>query len=88
MNPVRNTFVIVVLRNGDSTLDFWFIILLIGGLTGILGWSTGLFTNAVWWYCEWREGNHIDFGGDVAWTIAIPFAWLFAIFEIIMLYRI
>jgi hypothetical protein len=60
--------------------------LIIAGLTGILGWSTSLFTNIVWWYCEWREGNKIDWGGDVAWTIAVPFATLFALFEIILLY--
>lgn len=67
-------------------MDFWSVVLLCTGLAGILGWTTSVFTNLVWWYCEWREGNSIDFGSDVAWTVATPFAYLFAIFEIVLLY--
>lgn len=67
-------------------MDFWSVCLIITFLTGIMGWSTSLFTNVVWWYCEWREGNEINFGSDVAWTFAVPFAWLFAIFEIILIF--
>jgi len=67
-------------------MDFWSIILIFALMTGVLGWHTSVFTNAVYWFCEWTEGNDINFGGDVAWTVAIPFAWLFAIFEIILLY--
>lgn len=67
-------------------LDLWAIVLIITFLTGVLGWSTSLFTNCVWWYCEWREGNDINFGSDVAYTFFVPGAWLFAIFEILLLY--
>lgn len=67
-------------------MDFWSVCLIITFLTGIMGWSTSLFTNVVWWYCEWRDGNEINFGSDVAWTFAVPFAWLFAIFEIILIF--
>lgn len=67
-------------------MDFWTITLIYAGLSGILGWTTSMFTNAVWWYCEWREGNEVNLGSDIAWTYATPFAWMFAIFEIILLY--
>jgi hypothetical protein len=70
----------------ESPLNFWSIIFLITLMSGVLGWFTSIFTNLVWWACEWWEGNPIDFGGDIAWTICIPFAWLFAIFEMILLY--
>lgn len=67
-------------------MDFWSLILLITGLSGILGWTTSWFTNGLWWYLEWREGNPVDLGSDIAWTYATPFAWIFAITEIVILY--
>ena len=67
-------------------MDMFAIVLLITAMTGVLGWSTGLFTNAVWWYCEWREGNEINWGSDVFYTLLIPFAFLFPIAEIIIIY--
>lgn len=67
-------------------MDFWAIMLTVAFLTGVLGWSSSLFTNLVWWYCEWREGNDINWGSDAAWTVAIPFAYLFVLAEIAMLY--
>jgi hypothetical protein len=67
-------------------MDFWTIILILAFMAGIMGWTSTVFTNAVWWFCEWREGNDINWGSDVAYSLAVPFAWLFAIFEIVLLY--
>jgi len=55
-------------------------------MAGIMGWTMAPFTNAVWWYCEWREGRDIDFGFDMVLICSVPFAWMFAIFEIALLY--
>ena len=67
-------------------MDLWAILLTTAALCGILGWTTSLFTNGVYWFCEWREGRDINWGSDVAFTLFVPFAWLFAIFEITLLY--
>lgn len=67
-------------------MDFWSVMLIVAVMTGVLGWSTSLFTNAVYWYCDWRDGTEINWGSDVAYTLAVPCAWLFAIFEIVLLY--
>lgn len=67
-------------------MDLFWIILLITALTGVLGWSTSLFTNLVWWWCEWREGNEINWGSDVAYSFFVPLAFIFPIVEIILMY--
>lgn len=67
-------------------MDFWSVLLLVAFMAGIMGWTIVPFTSAVTWYCDWRDGNDINWGLDTAFTIAIPFAWMFAIFEIILLY--
>lgn len=68
-------------------MDFWAIVMVIATLTGVLGWGfNNVFVNVVWWYCEWRDGNDPAYVSDVAWTFVVPFAWLFAIFEICALY--
>lgn len=67
-------------------MDFWSIILIFAFMAGIMGWTVTPFTNAVLWYCDWRDGVDINFGLDTIFTVAVPFAWMFAIFEIILLY--
>jgi len=67
-------------------LDFWSVILLFAAMAGLMGWTMAPFTNAVWWYCTWREGADIDFGWDLTLICAVPFTWMFAIFEIALLY--
>ncbi len=51
-----------------------------------MGWTMTPFVNGILWYCDWREGADINWGLDTAFTIAVPFAWMFALFEIILLY--
>ncbi len=67
-------------------MDFWTVALTVAFLTGILGWTSSFFFNGVWWWCEWREGNDINWGSDVGYTFVVPFAYVFAIFEIAILY--
>jgi hypothetical protein len=67
-------------------MDLWATVLLITVMTGLMGWSIVPFTTAVTWYCDWQDGNDINWGLDTAFTVAVPFAWLFSIFEILMLY--
>ncbi len=67
-------------------MDFWASILLFAFMAGIMGWTMTPFTNAVLWYCDWRDGTDINWGLDTAFSLAVPFAWMFAIFEIVLLY--
>ncbi|HEY9788050.1 MAG TPA: hypothetical protein V6D17_21860 [Candidatus Obscuribacterales bacterium] len=67
-------------------MDFWAIILVVAFMTGIMGWGMSVFTNAVYWYCEWREGNDINWGSEAFYSFAMPFAWLYSIFVIVVLY--
>jgi hypothetical protein len=67
-------------------MDFWTVILLFAFMAGIMGWTMTPFCNGILWFCDWREGNPINWGMDTAFTIAVPFAWMFAIFEIVLLY--
>lgn len=67
-------------------MDFWAVLLIFAFLAGIMGWTMTPFVNAVLWYCDWRDGTDINWGLDTVFTIAVPFAWFFAIFEIILLY--
>jgi hypothetical protein len=69
-------------------IDFWTLLLIIALLTGVWGWHVSLFNNLVIWAMMWFEGEDINWGSDVAWTYAIPFVWVFAICEIILLYRV
>lgn len=70
----------------DRVMDFWATLLLFAFMAGIMGWTMTPFINAVLWYCDWQDGTDINWGLDTAFSIAVPFAWMFSIFEIIMLY--
>lgn len=67
-------------------MDLWTIMLLFAAMAGVMGWTMTPFCNGILWFCDWREGNQINWGMDTAFTIAVPFAWMFALFEIILLY--
>lgn len=69
-----------------NQMDFWATILLFAFMTGIMGWTMTPFINGVLWYCDWQDGTDINWGLDTAFSVAVPFAWMFAIFEIILLY--
>ncbi len=67
-------------------MDFWATLLLFAFMAGIMGWTMTPFINAILWYCDWQDGTDINWGLDTAFSVAVPFAWMFAIFEIILLY--
>lgn len=67
-------------------MDLWVIILVAAFMVGIMGWGMNLFINGVMWYCDWREGNQIDWGLEAFFCLAGPFAWLYTIFLIVVLY--
>ncbi len=70
----------------ELEMDFWSTALLFAFMAGIMGWTMTPFTNAVLWFCDWQDGVDINWGLDTAFSVAVPFAWMFAIFEIILLY--
>ncbi|HEY9755523.1 MAG TPA: hypothetical protein V6C97_10205 [Oculatellaceae cyanobacterium] len=68
-------------------MSFWSVILLAAVLTGIMGWTLTPLINGILWYCDWKDGQCVPWGLEVAFTIAVPFAWIFAIIELFILYR-
>lgn len=67
-------------------MDFWVVILLVVFLCGIMGWTSSIFFNAVWWYCDWREGTAINWGWDVGLSLAVPFIWVYSLLLVFVLY--
>ncbi len=67
-------------------MDLWAILILVAFMAGIMGWTMTPLMNGILWFCDWREGAPINWGLEAAFTYAVPFAWLFAIVEIILLY--
>ncbi len=67
-------------------MDFWTVLLIAGCMAGVLGWTVIPINNCLLWYCDWKDGTDINWAEYIGYAIAGPFAWLFAIFEIIMLY--
>jgi len=67
-------------------IDFWLLLLITTFLFGIMGWFMIPITSCLIWYCEWKDGNPIDWGNNIGYAVATPFVWLFAIFEIYLLY--
>ena len=68
-------------------MDIWTFVLLFALLSGIMGWFMTPIVNGVLWFCDWKDGANIDWGLATAFSIAVPFAWMFAIVEIIILYH-
>ncbi|MDZ4835835.1 MAG: hypothetical protein SGJ27_18815 [Candidatus Melainabacteria bacterium] len=68
-------------------MDMWSFVLMFALLSGIMGWCMTPVINGVLWFCDWRDGATIDWGLETAFAIAVPFAWMFALVEIIILYH-
>ena len=66
--------------------DLWLMLLVATLLAGVLGFISTPINSCVVWFCEWREGNPIDWGMNIGSVLYLPFAFFFAIFEIYMLY--
>lgn len=43
-------------------------------------------THFLGWYLNWYEGADVDWGLNVSLAIAVPFAWIFSITEIMLLF--
>jgi hypothetical protein len=67
-------------------MDMWVVILSAALLAGILGWTMTPFVNGILWFCDWREGENLNWGLNVFYAIAVPFAWLFAVLELYLVY--
>ncbi|MBS2002949.1 MAG: hypothetical protein U0103_16165 [Candidatus Obscuribacterales bacterium] len=67
-------------------MDMWLILLLLTAMAGIMGWGMTAFVNAVLWFCDWSDGTPINWGMDLGLTLAVPFAWIFALVEIACVY--
>ena len=66
---------------------FWTVVLVVAFMTGIMGWvATPVFASAIYLFCNWREGVDINWGLEVAFMIAVPFAWIFFILEVVIVY--
>ena len=72
----------------SNSMDVWTVLLLVALMTGIMGWFVTPFTSGIIYICMMCDGDPIDWGLEVAFSLAVPFAWVFAIMEIILLYRL
>lgn len=72
----------------QASMDVWTVLLLVALMTGIMGWFVTPFTSAIIYICMMCDGDPIDWGLEVAFSLAVPFCWVFAIMEIILLYRL
>jgi hypothetical protein len=49
---------------------------------GVLGFGVNLFGRAIYLYCEWRDGNEINWKRQAFLTFVIPFAYILAMVEV------
>ena len=52
---------------------------------GVMGFSVNLFFRVIYLYCEWREGNDINWGWQAFLTFVVPAAYIVALLEIVAL---
>ena len=50
------------------------------------GWFFTIPLGCVLWYCDWRDGQDIDWAFYIGTTIAGPACYIFAVAEIWLLY--
>jgi hypothetical protein len=55
-------------------------------LAGLLGWCILPFVRPFLWILDLREGQDVDFGRQVSLMLAVPAAWLYAVFTVCLLY--
>lgn len=68
-------------------MNFWMVLLTFIFMASIMGWTMApLFMNGILWICEWREGNDLNWGREIAFSLYVPFCWMFALIEIMLLY--
>lgn len=68
-------------------VDGWTILSIILALSAAMGWVITIpLNNLLLIYCNWREGADIDWGWEIGCVIATPFAFIFTILEVILLF--
>jgi hypothetical protein len=51
---------------------------------GVMGFCSNLFFRVIWLYCEWREGNTIEWPRQVLLTFFVPAAYTLVMVELMM----
>ncbi len=51
---------------------------------GVMGFAGNLFFRVIWLYCEWEEGNPIDWSRQLMLTFLVPGAYLFTMAELMI----
>jgi len=51
---------------------------------GVMGFCSNLFYRVIWLYCEWREGNTIDWKMQALLTFLVPAAYTLVMAELMM----
>jgi len=69
-------------------VSVWELIQICALWAGISGMLTSPIFIGVLWYCDWTDDTPINFCFDAVTAVATPFAWVFAILQIIILYRL
>jgi hypothetical protein len=69
-----------VIRLKIMALQFVLFLVLI---FGVMGFGSNLFFRAIWLYCEWQEGNEIDWKRQIMLTLLVPGAYIFVFIEIL-----
>lgn len=85
---VWNVFHSLAIARKHKPVDIWTVIMIAALLTGVFGWCIIPLVHGVIWFCDWQEGSPINWGREVAFTIAAPFIWIFTIVEIIVVYSL
>jgi len=49
---------------------------------GIMGFGSNLFFRTIWLYCEWQEGNEIDWQRQMMLTFLVPGTWILVMIEL------
>ena len=49
---------------------------------GVMGFASNLFFRVIWIYCEWQEGNEIDWIRQMMLTFMVPGAWALVMLEV------
>jgi hypothetical protein len=56
--------------------------LMIVMIFGVMGFGSNLFFRCIWLYCEWQEGNEIDWARQMMLTFLVPGAYILVLLEI------
>ena len=70
-----------VARDGAGLVQTTFPLLIVM-IFGVMGFGSNLFFRVIWLYCEWQEGNEIDWARQIMLTFLVPGAYILVLLEI------